>query len=173
MTDKKPSEVFWPCTDSIDTYRENLGSMVPLSIYRLLEYTLRDTLEEQFGTEMMIKLIRDAGWKAGRIYANKRLKLDQDINAFIAELQESLIRDKIGILRLESFEPDTGVAILTVSEDLDCSGLPVLGDPICNYDEGFIAAILSVYTKKDYIATEIDCWATGSRTCRFEAKPKA
>ena len=29
---------------------------------------------------------------------------------------------------------------------------------------------LKEYTKKNYIATEIDCWAKGDRVCRFEAK---
>ena len=60
--------------------------------------------------------------------------------------------------------------ILTVSEDADCSGLPLLGETVCNYDEGFIGGILSAYTGKEYTATEIDCWATGDRVCRFRAE---
>ena len=73
---------------------------------------------------------------------------------------------------MERFDPDTGDAVLTVAEDLDCSGLPIMGETVCNYDEGFLAGILKVYTHKDYVVTEIDCWATGSRVCRFEAKVK-
>ena len=54
-----------------------------------------------------------------------------------------------------------------MSEDVDCSGLPVTGKAVCNYDEGFIAGILKVYTDKDYLVEEIDCWSTGARVCRF------
>ncbi|MFV0314438.1 MAG: V4R domain-containing protein, partial [Anaerotignum sp.] len=43
------------------------------------------------------------------------------------------------------------------------------GETVCNYDEGFLAGILKEYTKKEYVVTEIDCWATGSRVCRFSA----
>ena len=97
------------------------------------------------------------------------LDLDQPLNEFVAHLREVLEKAKIGILRIEKFDVETGAAVLTVSEDLDCSGLPVTGETVCNYDEGFLAGVLEMYTKNQYIVTEIDCWATGSRVCRFEA----
>jgi hypothetical protein len=65
--------------------------------------------------------------------------------------------------------------ILTVSEDLDCSGLPYSGVAFCDYDEGFIGGIIHFYTKKSFKVKEIDCWGTGDRTCRFtvdEISPK-
>ena len=77
---------------------------------------------------------------------------------------------KIGVLRIEDVDEESGCIILTVSEDADCSGLPILGETVCNYDEGFIAGILSVYSNKRYNAVEIDCWATGDRVCRFRAE---
>ena len=61
---------------------------------------------------------------------------------------------------------------LTVSEDLDCSGLPVTGETVCVYDEGFIAGILEAYTNRPFEVREIDCWSTGDRTCRFSADAK-
>ena len=75
----------------------------------------------------------------------------------------------IPVLRIESIDEEKGEIMLTVSEDADCSGLPVLGETVCNYDEGFISGILSVYSGKEYRAVEIDCWATGNRVCRFRA----
>ena len=51
----------------------------------------------------------------------------------------------------------------------EASGLPVLGETVCNYDEGFISGILSLYSGKEYVAVETDCWATGGRVCRFQA----
>ena len=76
------------------------------------------------------------------------------------------------MLRIEDVNEETGRIILTVSEDADCSGLPVLGETVCNYDEGFIAGILSLYSGKTYEAIEVDCWATGDRVCRFRAEVK-
>ena len=57
-------------------------------------------------------------------------------------MQGVLEESKIGILRIEKFDIDTGEAVLTVGEDLDCSGLPITGETVCNYDEGFLAGIL-------------------------------
>ena len=68
---------------------------------------------------------------------------------------------------MEFFDEASGEIILTVSEDLDCSGVPVTDEVVCNYDEGFIAGILDMYTGKKYKVREIDCWANGDRVCRF------
>lgn len=57
--------------------------------------------------------------------------------------------------------------VLTVAEDLDCSGLPFVDQAVCTYDEGFITGILKVYTGKEFTVKEIDCWGTGDRVCRF------
>lgn len=46
---------------------------------------------------------------------------------------------------------------VTVSEDLDCSGLPITGTTVCDYDEGFLSGILEVYTGKPFQVKEIDC----------------
>ena len=73
---------------------------------------------------------------------------------------------------MERFEENSGKLILTVSEDADCSGLPLLGEAVCNYDEGFISGIMSTYMKRKYSAVEIDCWATGDRVCRFCVEPE-
>ena len=64
---------------------------------------------------------------------------------------------------LEKFE-----FTLVVEEDLDCSGLPILDEEICTFDEGFISAIFSSYMGKEFVAKEVDCWCTGDRVCRFE-----
>ena len=90
-----------------------------------------------------------------------------EFNTFIANLQKTLEDLKIGVLRIEAFNPDTGNIVLTVEQDLDCSGLPITDENVCIYDEGFIAGILETYTGKKYEVREIDCWANGSRVCRF------
>ena len=150
--------------------RENMGDMIPVPVYRLMEFAMREELCDRFGKAEQITLFRGAGYRAGCYFARNMLTLSLPLNAFIAELQSRMAEMKIGVLRMESVDETTGKIMLTVAEDADCSGLPLLGETVCNYDEGFIAGILSTYTGKPYSATEVDCWATGDRVCRFCAE---
>jgi predicted hydrocarbon binding protein len=85
-------------------------------------------------------------------------------------VQEALRQFSIGILRVEKTDLENHKFTLTVSEDLDCSGLPVSGNEVCTYDEGFLAALLEGYLGTTMRVKEIDCWSTGDRTCRFDAR---
>ena len=149
--------------------RGNLGDELPVMVYRMLEYSLKEELCSRFGKETQIDVFRKAGRMAGEFFARKMLNLNQPLDQFVGELQARLQELKIGVLRIESVDEESGKIILTVAEDADCSGLPVLGETVCNYDEGFISGILSVYSGKNYTAVEVDCWATGDRVCRFHA----
>ena len=152
--------------------RKNLGEEMPIFVYRLFQFAIKDTIGKKFGKQATIEIFRESGKLAGVEFANYMLDLNLDFENFIAQLQKTLEECKMGILRIEKFDIETGEATLTIGEDLDCSGLPITGETVCNYDEGFLAGILQEYTKKEYIVTEIDCWATGSRVCRFDAKLK-
>ena len=153
-----------------NTGRGNLGEELPIVVYRLMEYSLREELRKRYGKDMQIEIFRSAGYRAGTYFVENKLDQNLPFPQFIAQLQNSLEELKIGILRIESLDEATGKIILTVSEDADCSGLPLLGETVCNYDEGFISGILSAYTGKEYEAMEVDCWATGDRVCRFCAE---
>lgn len=152
--------------------RGNLGGDIPVVVYRLLEYSVREQLLEQFGKEQQVQIFRDAGYRAGVYFSQNILDEALEVNEYIALLQKTMEELKIGVLRIEQFDRETGKMVLTVSEDADCSGLPLLGETVCNYDEGFIAGVLSSYMKKEYQATEVDCWATGNRVCRFRVEPR-
>ena len=162
----------WDSIGDVIDGRQNLGEEMPVFVYRLLQFTLKDELARRYGNETTVDIFRQAGELAGKEFANHLLDLSLPFNEFVSHLQKILEESKIGILRLEPFDPATGEATLTVGEDLDCSGLPITGETVCNYDEGFLAGVLKVYTKRNYVVTEVDCWATGSRVCRFEAKVK-
>lgn len=162
----------WDSIGDVIDGRQNLGEEMPVFVYRLLQFTLKDELARRYGNETTVDIFRQAGELAGKEFANHLLDLSLPFNEFVSHLQKILEESKIGILRLERFDPATGEATLTVGEDLDCSGLPITGETVCNYDEGFLAGVLKVYTKRNYVVTEVDCWATGSRVCRFEAKVK-
>lgn len=151
--------------------RGNLGEELPVIVYRLMEYSLREELTEQLGEEKQIQVFRNAGYRAGVYFAKQMLDMSMTVNEFIADMQARMEELKIGVLRIESLDQKTGVIMLTVSEDADCSGLPLLGETVCNYDEGFISGIMSTYMKREYRAVEVDCWATGDRVCRFRVAP--
>ncbi|MDD3251558.1 MAG: XylR N-terminal domain-containing protein [Lachnospiraceae bacterium] len=152
--------------------RGNLGEEVPVAVYRLMEYSLREELIEQFGAEAQVEIFRKSGYRAGVYFAQHILDVSLELNEFVASLQARMQQLKMGVLRIEELDSETGTIILTVAEDADCSGLPLLGETVCNYDEGFISGVLSAYFKREYVAIEVDCWATGDRVCRFHVKPK-
>ena len=164
-------EFNWDSLGDIQYGRGDLGVEMPVVVYRLMQFTLLDALSSELGLEKANEFFRNAGFMAGSEFAKNVLTLDLDFDSFVSHLQESLKSLKIGILRMESFNPDDGSIVLTVAEDLDCSGLPITNENVCVYDEGFISGILEAYTGKKYDVREVDCWASGDRVCRFSADP--
>lgn len=168
MADRKPIQ-FEEYLKYDENSRGNLGEELPVLVYRLLEYSLKEELIRRYGKDEQVEVFRSAGRMAGEYFTKNMLNLDQPMDQFVNELQNKMKELKIGVLRIEDVDEESGKIILTVAEDADCSGLPVLGETVCNYDEGFIAGILSVYSGKQYTVIEVDCWATGDRVCRFQA----
>ena len=157
----------WENLGDIREGRGDLGEYMPVLVYRLMQFTMLDVLTRAYGEEKANDCFRDAGFLAGTEFARNVLDLKAEFNAFIANLQKSLQELKIGILRMEDFNADNGEIVLSVEQDLDCSGLPITNENVCSYDEGFISGILNSYTGKKYHVREVDCWASGARTCRF------
>jgi predicted hydrocarbon binding protein len=157
----------WNMLGDIASGRPNLGTTTRLEVYRLLQYTFRDVLEEEFGTEKTDELFYKAGLLAGKEFYKNILGTPADLNEFVRDLQKILVDMRIGILRVEAADPVKGSFIMTVSEDLDCSGLPETGFGVCTYDEGFIAGLMESFAGQPFEVKEIDCWCTGDRICRF------
>jgi len=162
-----PSSFSWETLGDVGEGRRNLGFDMPVIVYRLFQYAIKDILSREYGKETSMDLFRVAGHLAGTHFARNVLDLSGDFDFFITNLQKQLADLKIGILRIEKADLENLSLTLTVSEDLDCSGLPVTDDTVCDYDEGFIGGILETYTGKKFDVKEIDCWASGDRTCRF------
>jgi len=135
-----------------------------------MQFVLRDVLERHLGTKKTDEIFYEAGKLAGTEFYKKYLSAVTDFNEFIKNLQSQLREMGIGILRVEKADIEKGSLILTVSEDLDCSGLPELDYEVCVFDEGFISGILESFTGKRFRVKEVDCWCTGDRTCRFSAE---
>lgn len=123
-------------------------------------------------TETAGDLLREAGWIAGREFCLNVMDRQRSLGAFMAQLQIKLKELSIGVLRVEKADSDNLVFTLTISEDLDCSGLPFAGTTVCDYDEGFISGLLYAYSGKPFIVKEVDCWATGDRTLSFRRQTR-
>ena len=160
----------WEDLGNLSIGRPNLGEETSVLVYRLMQYTFKEAFSKEIGKEKTMELFISAGRIAGKHFCNNVLDTSLPFNDFIADLKEKLIDLKIGVLRIEKANLESLNFTLTVSEDLDCSGLPIFDEPVCDYDEGFLAGIFEEYTGKSFNAKEIDCWALGDRTCRFEVK---
>ncbi|MDR2627283.1 MAG: 4-vinyl reductase [Dysgonamonadaceae bacterium] len=165
--EEKDYNFSWDQLGDIEEGRPNLGSKTSVAVYRLMQYTMRAVLEKEYGDEQTRLMLVQAGRLAGREFCKNVLDVSLPLNKFIAQLHDSLLDLEIGVLKVEKSDVENLNFIVTVSEDLDCSGLPIKGVTVCDYDEGFIEGIFSVYTGKKFDVKEVDCWTTGERTCRF------
>ncbi len=157
----------WKDLGNIAVGRPNLGPDTKVAVYRLMQYTMKTILIDHFGTEKAKKIFIDAGKLSGIEFCKNVLDITLGLNEFIAQLHAKLLEYAIGVLVVEKADPENMNFVLTISEDLNCSGLPEYGDTVCDYDEGFLEGIFLVYTNKTFKVKEIDCWSTGERTCRF------
>lgn len=166
--EKKHSTFSWDALGNIKEGRGDLGEEVPVLVYRLMQYTMLDVLAKEYGEEKANEHFRQAGHLAGQEFTRHVLDVAVGFDQFLANLQTTLRKLKIGVLRMEEFSPESGDIVLTVAQDLDCSGLPVTNENVCTYDEGFIAGILDAFTGRKYDVREVDCWSSGERVCRFK-----
>jgi uncharacterized protein len=160
----------WSMLGDVNLGRPNLGMTMDVVVYRLMQFTLRDILIVECGTEKTDQIFYMAGELAGKEFFKNIIEEREDFDRFIIELQEKLESFKMGILRMEKVDLENLNFTLAIAEDLDCSGLPMCGEEICTYDEGFLSGILHSFTGQGFEVKEVDCWCSGDRVCRFEIK---
>jgi hypothetical protein len=160
----------WSMIGNITEGRPNLGTTMDVTVYRLMQFTLRDVIIQEFDAATADRLYYRAGELAGRELFKAAITQKTDFGAFVRELEDLLSKLKIGILRIEKSDLEKMEFTLTVAEDLDCSGLPVCDETICTYDEGIISGLLLEFSGKKFDVKEVDCWCSGDRVCRFEVR---
>lgn len=165
-------EFQWENIGDIELGRPNLGTTTHVAVYRLMQYTFRDVLNEKFGIEATKEIFYKAGEIAGRAFCNNMLDKSLELVPFISQLQNTLLELKIGILKVEETNLENMNFTFVIEEDLDCSGLPISNETTCDYDEGLLAGILYEYFGFEFLVKEIDCWSSGDKVCRFEIKRK-
>jgi len=161
----------WEQIGDIEAGRPNLGPQAPVAMYRLMQFSLRHAIVAAHGAAAAAQLLAAAGRISGAEFCRRVLDCTLAPGPFLAELQKRMREWGIGLLRIEKVDFERLELVLTVAEDLDCSGLPVTGETVCEFDEGFIAGIFHAYTGREFAAREVDCWASGERVCRFVVNP--
>ncbi|HIJ89952.1 MAG: 4-vinyl reductase [Desulfobulbaceae bacterium] len=169
--ERKSLQFDWSHLGDIEWGRPHLGPQTTVAVYRLMQFSLRDALIFHTDVAMANRIFYDAGQSAGRAIYGHLLQDTHDFDEFIAKLRETWKTLLIGILQVESSDLRKHHFVLSVAEDLDCSGLPISDESVCTFDEGFIAALFSAHFGKQFTARETDCWCTGDRVCRFEVMP--
>jgi Predicted hydrocarbon binding protein (contains V4R domain) len=171
MENAQPTRKFsWQNLGDVQLGRPYLGPLAPVRAYRLMQFALWDVLTTELGMEKANKLVRQAGIIAGKAFCFNMLDKSLPFIEFISHLQKHLKEQLIGLLRMEQVDLESMQFVLTMAEDLDCSGLPCTDDIVCQYEEGFIAGLLEEYTGKPFHVREVDCWASGARVCRFSVR---
>ena len=160
----------WEEIGDIEAGRPNLGLQVPVAMYRLLQFSLRHAIVAAHGAAAAAELLGAAGRIAGGEFCRRMLDRSLAPGPFLADLQKRMREWGIGLVRIEQADFERLDFVLAVAEDLDCSGLPVTGETVCEFDEGFIAGIFHEYAGREFTAREVDCWASGERVCRFVVK---
>jgi predicted hydrocarbon binding protein len=160
----------WSMLGDVKLGRPNLGPTTSVAAYRLMQFTLRDAMIRDFGAEATTRIFYLAGENAGRQVARNVLSPETDFGKFMNKLEELFIELGIGVLRVEKADLENQEFTVTVSEDIDCSGLPICDETICTFDEGFFSGLLSEFAGCGFSSREIDCWCSGGRVCRFEVK---
>jgi predicted hydrocarbon binding protein len=155
----------WSMSADIEAGRPHLGPMVHVSVYRLMQFALRDILIRDLGVEKADKILFEAGKKAGQEYCENILTEKTDLNGLFTDLQNTMKELGVGIFRVESADFETGSFMLTVAEDLDCSAM--CSETNCAYEEGFIAGLLLAYPQKDFQVKQVDYWGFRGGACRF------
>ena len=72
MADKKPIQ-FEEYLKYDENSRGNLGEELPVRVYRLLEYSLKEELLRRYGKDEQVEVFRSAGRMAGEYFAKNMI----------------------------------------------------------------------------------------------------
>lgn len=169
--ERKESIFDWNIVGNIGEGRPNLGTTIDVGVYRLMHLALRDVIVTRFNPETAAMIFYEAGEHMGRELYQAMMEKHENLDEFIKDTQELLANLKIGLLGIEKIDQEKMNFILTISEDLECSGMSVSNETICSYDEGFLSGLLSEHTGRPFEVKEVDCWCSGDKLCRFEVRP--
>ena len=96
----------WELLGGLSEGRPTLGRYARLEAYRLMQYTMRDVLEERLGTQQAEGLFYQAGQLAGREFFQHMIGETHEGQWLLRRLQQVLREMGLGLLHLEEAAPD-------------------------------------------------------------------
>ena len=90
----------WSMIGNIGEGRPNLGNTMDVSVYRLMQFTLRDVLIKEFDAETADRIFYEAGKHAGKEFCKELITQKDDFNGFVVEPQKLFKKLKMNILRI-------------------------------------------------------------------------
>lgn len=132
----------------IDRARDTLGPNMPVAVYRLMLFTIIDTLESDLGAVPTRHMLHEAGRLAGSELAMHRLRLEDAPGDFMKSFGALYAELKIGHLQVERYDPVTREVVLLVENHL--AGAPPAAakeeEDALHFDMGFFAGVMEAYT---------------------------
>jgi hypothetical protein len=80
----------WDLLGDIELGRPNLGQSTRLEVYRLMQFSFRDILEQRYGADEADRIFYDSGFLAGTQFYDNLIGPQGDINEFVKKLQTVL-----------------------------------------------------------------------------------
>ena len=104
----------WSMIGNIGEGRPNLGNTMDVSVYRLMQFTLRDVLIKNYDAETADRIFYEAGKHAGQEFCKELITQKDDFNEFVVEFpagfqktyQRLLKKKMIAGLPLDGFYPE-------------------------------------------------------------------
>lgn len=152
--------------------RVTLGSFVGVEMFRILRTSLVHIIADRIGTEQAKEAIYLTGKAVGGEIAKTFLDNITDLNEYVKKLTGLLAGLKVGLVKVISLDLKKGKAVIQVDECASCSGMPNIGETICDFEGGIVAGVLKFFFKKEVNAVETKCWGKGDNICEFEVTVK-
>ena len=156
----------------IDLCRPTLGGAEFVRNFRILRMVgLKWNLSSLLGGKASDGVVYSIGVKLGRDLVTGSIIKGKEAKEFITNFAKLIEGLKVGVVSVVEWKKDFP-NILKVDECISCAGMLNVGEPVCQYEGGIIAGVMSEYFKGLIIAKEVICWGDGGETCQFELYAK-
>ncbi len=125
--------------------------------FRLVRHS---ELDRVVGLSAANTLWYNAGKQLGILAVEKGLIKSLD------DLLNFVVNQRIGLV--DVYKESSNKARIHVYECISCAGIPNIGRPVCHFEGGLIAGVLSKLMNAKARARETHCWGTGYSFCGFD-----
>lgn len=93
------------------------------------------------------------------------LAVEKGLIRSLDDFLDFVVKQRIGLV--EVYKESSNKARIHVYECISCAGIPNIGRPVCHFEGGLIAGVLTKLVGRCK-AVETHCWGTGYSFCGFD-----